>query len=154
MDISQAVAVRFWWNLYKMEFNTSVWLSAKLSFWKICGAENDPRQGFARLSYFSRKRKFIEKRRVNLSYRVVFVTRWGRVFREGLVTREGKLAKGWLYKPLARWPWLTVHRAPASRRFSKLLAICDAKHFHVKWLAPIQLHVPQRVLQAFGKMKR
>ena len=57
MDISQAVAVRFWWNLYKMKFNMSVWLSAKLSFQKICGTEIWWDQGFAKWSFFSRKFK-------------------------------------------------------------------------------------------------
>ena len=69
MDISQAVAVRFWWNLYKMKFTVSVWLSAKLSFQKICGTEIWWDQAFAKWSFFSRKCKSKGNRRVDCNWR-------------------------------------------------------------------------------------
>ena len=80
MEISQAPLVGFCWVLSETIFNMSVWLSAKLSFCKICGTENDLDQGFERWSYFSRKFKFEGNRRVNETLRwewsIVGLVRW------------------------------------------------------------------------------
>ena len=111
MDISQAVAVRFWWKSSKTKFNMSVWLNAKLSFWKICGAEIQADQGFTKLSLFSNKFKSEESRRVECvcteEWSMVMLVRWEFVHQKlcaaECIEFEGSWCKIWIFGEIRNW---------------------------------------------------